>query len=62
MFEAEKMLKMVLTQASVINKRWQSMFGIERIVTTQTKIESYLSLKQQRGTTITYEIPKNTIW
>ena len=62
MFEAEKMLKMVLTQASVINKRWQSMFGIEQIVTTQTKIESYLSLKQQRGTTITYEIPENTQW
>lgn len=62
MFEAEKMLKMVLTQASVINKRWQSMFGIEQIVTTQTKIESYLSLKQQRGTTIAYEIPINTIW
>ena len=62
MFEAEKMLKMVLTQASVINKRWQSMFGIEQIVTTQTKIESYLSLKEHRGTTITYEIPENTQW
>ena len=44
MFEAEKMLKMVLTQANVINERWQGL-GI-KMVTTQTKIDSYLSLKR----------------
>ena len=40
MFEAEKMLKMVLAQASMINKAWQA-YGIEQMVTTQTKIDSY---------------------
>ena len=42
MFEAEKMLKMVLAQASMINKSWRE-YGIEQMVTTQTKIDSYLS-------------------
>ena len=46
MFEAEKMLEMVLTQASVINKKWQGV-DIEKMVTTQTNIDSYLSLKQK---------------
>ena len=47
MFEAEKMLKMVLAQANVINKRWQKVNDIEQRVTTQTNIDSYLSLKQE---------------
>ena len=43
MIEAEKRLKMVLMQANVINQRWKSL-GIEEMVTTQTNIDSYLSL------------------
>ena len=43
MFEAEKMLKMVLTQANSLNK----VFFKKRMVTTLTNIDSYLSLKQE---------------
>ena len=46
MFEAEKMLKMVLTQARVINNNWK-IHGIEQMVTTQTNIDSYLEEPNQ---------------
>ena len=43
MFEAEKILNKILAQANVINEKWQE-FGVEQMVTTQTNIDSYLSL------------------